>query len=176
MQLLSISEPQHPALPFIRPLYEAAFPAHERRAWAQLLGMLSHPGMQLSVIQEAETLIGFVIAWPLQSLQYIEHLAVDPGQRGKQYGSRLLQQLIREASGNMILETEPPHDELAQRRIAFYQRAGFHTIPFPYQQPPYRAGEPPLPMQLMSLLPITDAAEFEAMALTIKTTVYEAWY
>jgi GNAT superfamily N-acetyltransferase len=176
MQLLPISQQQHAAIPFIQQLYEAAFPAPERRAWPQLLTMLPHPGMQLSVIQEAEVPIGFVIAWPLQSWQYIEHLAIDPGQRGRQYGSRLIQQLIEDATGNIILEVEPPHDEMAARRIEFYRRAGFHTIPFPYQQPPYRAGEAPLPMQLMSLLPVTDATEFEKMASAIKTGVYEAWY
>jgi ribosomal protein S18 acetylase RimI-like enzyme len=176
MQLLPVSTPQHPALPFIRSLYEAAFPAAERRTWTQLLAMLPHPAMQLSVIQDAATPIGFLIAWPFEQWQYLEHLAIDPLQRGKQYGSRLLQQFTKEASGNILLEVEPPHNAVAQRRIEFYQRAGFHTLPFPYQQPPYRAGEPPLPMQLMSLLPVTDSKAVETIAQVIKTAVYEAWY
>jgi ribosomal protein S18 acetylase RimI-like enzyme len=176
MQLVPVSMPQHPALPFIRSLYEAAFPVAEHRSWTQLLAMLPHHAMQLSVIQDAATPIGFVIAWSFEQWQYLEHLAIDPLQRGKQYGSRLLKQLIQEADGNILLEVEPPLNDLAQRRIQFYQRAGFHTLPFPYQQPPYRSGGPPLPMQLMSLLPLTDSKAVERMAQAIKTTVYEAWY
>lgn len=176
MQLLPVLAPLDPALPFIQHLYETAFPERERRRWPQLLTMLQHSAMQLSIAAEAAIPIGFVIIWTLPQGQYIEHLAIDPRQRGRQYGSRLVQHLITQATGNIILEVEPPQDETARRRIAFYRRAGFHTLPFPYQQPPYRAGEPPLDMELMGLLPITGAADFETIAGAIKTTVYEAWH
>jgi ribosomal protein S18 acetylase RimI-like enzyme len=174
--LQPVNKPDHPSLSFIQQLYETSFPLRERRDWNQVLSLLSNARMQLAVIEEAGRSIGFAIGWSISGWHFIEHLAIDPAQRGKQYGSRVMQQLIEHGQHHIILEVEPSHDDLARRRILFYERCGFHLVPFPYLQPPYRAGEEPVPMQLMSMPAITRVDELQNIAQAIKTTVYEPFY
>lgn len=50
----------------------------------------------------------------------------------------------------IVLEVEPPEGSLAKKRIRFYKRMGFHLNGYHYVQPPYRLGEHPVPLKLMS--------------------------
>lgn len=174
--LQRILEAEHPSLLFIQTLYEHSFPIRERREWQQLLSLLPNSSMQLNVVMDAGAYIGFVIGWTIGNWHFVEHFAIDPALRGKQYGSRVLQLLVEHAQRRLILEVEPAHDATAQRRIHFYERNGFLLAPLPYWQPPYRLGESPIPMQLMSMPAITSAHELADIASTIKATVYEAFY
>lgn len=174
--LQEVHEKGHPALSFIQELYESSFPFRERREWQQVLSLLSQAPMRLLVAAEEGTYIGFVIGWHVGSWYFVEHLAIDPTQRGKQYGSRVMEQLIDYGRQRIILEVEPGEDETRQRRIRFYEKLGFHLVTFGYQQPPYRAGEEPVPMQLMSMPAITSASKLDAIAQVIKSTVYEPFY
>ena len=56
---------------------------------------------------------------------------------------------IKENENGYELEVEMPDNEMAQRRIGFYQRQGFALWNYPYLQPPYRQGDDFLPMYLM---------------------------
>ena len=87
---------------------------------------------------------------------YVEHFAIVPEARGGCLGEHMLQQ-FRQAFPRVLLEAEPPTDELTQRRIAFYRRCGFEVLERPYLQPPYRRGEQPVPLVLMT----TDAVWLE---------------
>lgn len=174
--LYEVRETEHPALPYVQELYEASFPFRERREWHQVLSLLSHEAMRLMVLVEESTYVGFVIVWRIGSWHFVEHLAIDPAQRGKQYGSQLMHEIIEYGQHRIILEVEPGDDETARRRIRFYEKLGLHLVAFAYQQPPYRLGELPLPMQLMSMPPITSASKPGGIAEVIKTTVYEAFY
>jgi ribosomal protein S18 acetylase RimI-like enzyme len=171
-----INDQEHFSLSFVQQLYEATFPLHERREWKDVLRLLSHPPMQMILITDGGADIGFAIGWRIGHWYFLEHLAIDPAQRGKQYGSQVMQELIVYAEKNIILEVEPAHDELALRRIRFYERLGFQLAPFPYLQPPYRQGELPVRMELMSMPPIIRAEEMGEIAQAIKATVYEAFY
>ncbi len=175
MHLIPVSHHNHEVLDMIRPLYEESFPMHERRVWDSLVPLLSGTPMRLLYIREENTFIGFVIVWAIGDWQYIEHFAIVAHQRGRQYGSQLLEHLAHDNNGQLVLEVEPPHDEVASRRIAFYERAGFSIAPFPYLQPPYRAGEAPVPLQVMSRPAITEQSVFHDLAAAIKIQVYESW-
>ena len=69
--------------------------------------------------------------------------------RNRGYGGRTLE-ILKEMYERMVLEAEPPTDDLRSRRIAFYERNGFSKNDYPYLQPPYRPGETRVPLVLMS--------------------------
>ncbi|MFT3826226.1 MAG: GNAT family N-acetyltransferase [Chitinophagaceae bacterium] len=172
MTFETIYSTDHSSLQFIQPLYENAFPLHERREWAQLLQLLSQPDMQLLLIKDEDIYVGFAIVWSFADWHYLEHLAVDPQHRGKKYGSTVMQELLKYSGNRLVLEVEHPHDEAAKRRIGFYERLGFTILPFEYQQPPYRKGEAFNPMLLMSIPVIDNEDIFNAIAALIKERVY----
>lgn len=82
---------------------------------------------------------GYAIVTAPQGTTYalINFLAIFPQSRSKRYGSAFLRILIERFSDRtIVLEVESPdaaRDDaeraLRQRRIAFYERAGFHRIP-----------------------------------------------
>lgn len=132
--------------------------------------------MRLMVIVEENTYVGFAIIWNIGSWHFVEHLAIDPEQRGKQYGSQVMNEIIEYGQHRIILEVEPGADDIGKRRIRFYEKLGLQLVAFAYQQPPYRMGEEPLPMQLMSMPAITSASKLGAIAQVIKSTVYTPFY
>lgn len=162
-------------LPFIRDLYESAFPMHERRNWISFINTLACADMQLFLLHDEEP-VGFVIVWLIEDFCYVEHLAISAAQRGKQYGGKVIDELLAQFNQRIILEVEPEHDEDSKRRILFYTRKGLQLIPFSYLQPPYRKGENSYEMTLMSIPAITSYNKFESIATDIRTTVYEQFY
>ena len=59
------------------------------------------------------------------------------------------------------MEVEIPEEEMAKRRINFYQRQGFSLWEKPYQQPPYKAGDNYLPMLIMAYGDIECGKDFD---------------
>ena len=175
MQWIRITDAEHLLLPFARNLYESAFPIHERRDWTNFLKTISYNGMQLSLLEDAAP-VGFVITWQIKDFCYVEHLAISSSQRGKQYGGKVIDELLHKFNQRIILEVEPEHDEDSRRRILFYKRKGLQLIPFRYIQPPYRRNENAYEMQLMSIPSIHSYHEFKSIASDIRATVYEQFY
>jgi len=176
MELHIITRADHPQLDFIRDLYESTFPVQERRDWHQLLQLLEEPAMQLSVVMVEQQAVGFVIAWKLGTWYFVEHLAIDPAQRGKNYGGRVMEAILEAGRGRVILEVESVHDTNSLRRINFYERLGYAVVDLDYHQPPYRKGDAELQMHLMSRPAIEDETEARAIAGNIRATVYERYH
>jgi ribosomal protein S18 acetylase RimI-like enzyme len=167
-----ITQADELALGEIKPLYENTFPQYERRTWDALLKLLAEPKMSLNTIISDQQFIGFVIYWKLEEWLYIEHFAIIPGMRGQQLGTGVIQLLLAEAGGKLILETEPAITGEAIRRIEFYQKLGLEVINHPYNQPAYRSEEKPFPMLLMTSLYLGQQ-ECERVTGLIKQEVYE---
>ena len=72
----------------------------------------------------------------------------------------------------VVLEVEPAETPMAQRRIVFYQRHGFHLSAIPYVQPPYRKEDQPLPLCLMT----TDNQYLTAHADAVIRQIHSAVY
>ena len=77
-------------------------------------------------------------------------LAVNENARGKGIGTKALLRWAGESESPVVLEVEPPETAIAQRRIGFYQRAGFTLNSFSYWQPAMQPGQEPIPLLLMS--------------------------
>lgn len=166
----------HPYLVPIQTWYETSFPPNERRQFGQLQQLLACPDMHLCGLVDGDDLVGFIVYWHWPDILFVEHIAVDPNQRGKQYGQQAISQLLRLESPYHILEVEQPQDTMSQRRIHFYERQGFMLNPFPYAQPPYQASNPAIPMHLMSIPAIPDQETCSILSQRIKERVYERFY
>ncbi len=119
-------------------LYISAFPAEERRSLDYQIETMERACYHFDAIMDQSEVIGFLGWWDLDDMRYIEHFATSPSVRGKGYGREALENFIAEDSLAIILEVEPPMDELTRRRIAFYERIGLILNDHPYSHPSYR--------------------------------------
>ena len=74
--------------------------------------------------------------WKAGDFHYVEHLAVSPRLRGQNMGSKALAAFAE--GRRVILEIDPPEDEISVRRLHFYQRLGFVENPQEYIHPSFR--------------------------------------
>lgn len=140
-------------------LYCESFPHAERRGWKTNADakqwICSHKNCHVYLIRFESRFVGFLNCWnlytPHREILYIEHFAISPGQRGNGLGADVLKEIISTSKIGIILEVEPPVDEMTRRRIAFYERNGLklHTN-LPYQQPPYSTDRQPVVLKIMS--------------------------
>lgn len=167
---------EHPYMAIIRPWYEGSFPIDERRDFDQLAQILHCQEMHVCALIDDEQPVGFIIYWNWTSVLFVEHFAIDPNLRGKQFGQKALQLLLSTQSNYVVLEVELPDDETRLRRVQFYERQGFILNSFAYAQPPYQAGRSPIPMKLMSMPAIPNDESFASLSELIRENVYQRFY
>lgn len=133
-------------------LYEKSFPEEERRASEELFGDARPEGLKLYIIYEEEhkQMLGFVSLWVMEGFRFVEHFALFAEMRNKGYGAEVLRWLQSQSKEPIVLECERPHEEMARRRLAFYERCGFGIIDSNYEQAPYSSGQPWVPMLLLA--------------------------
>ncbi len=177
MTFLRISQ-THPYLTTIQLWYETSFLPNERRIFDDLRQLLPCSDMYLCALVDQDQLVGFMIYWQWTDagVLFVEHFAIDPEQRGKQFGQKALEHLLRIERACFILEVELPDNEISYRRIQFYERQGFSLNTFAYAQPPYQRGNPAIPMRLMSIPAIASQDYFDECRTLIRERVYERFY
>lgn len=116
-------------------LMHEAFPPSERRSDEEFLRLFHHPNVQILCSQEQERLNGFLLFWVLDGFVFAENFAVRPTSRGLGLGTEMLRALRGRFGLPVILEVEPPEDELTRRRVAFYERNGYHLNDCEYYLP-----------------------------------------
>lgn len=149
--------------PQVWPLYESAFPACERRSAAHHHRALGDAEFFAHTIYSGEQFAGLVHFWQWGDMAYIEHLATSPEVRGGGIGGRVVEWAKEATAGKLlVLEIEPPVDELTCRREGFYKRHGLVSNPqFEHIHPSYSQETDPHQLILMSWpRPITQA-EFD---------------
>lgn len=135
---------------YVEKLLVASFPDNEYRPlkqWREYTDGKKH--FYNNVIFNDNTPIGVITYWDFGTFYYAEHFAIAPQQRNGGFGKKALNQLCQTLKLPIVLEVEMPDNEMAQRRIGFYQRQGFTLWSYPYKQPPYKQGDDFLPMYLM---------------------------
>lgn len=124
-------------------IFEVSFPFEEQRerpAWSRAL---SEPACRARVYGNAENPCAILVFWHFGHCRYIEYFALDPEMRGGGRGSAILKNFIAEEPDvPVVLEIEPPEDELTTRRLRFYERLGFARCAEEHFHPPYHAGFP----------------------------------
>ncbi len=126
-----------------------AFPPAERRDHAAAKALLQNPHFQIYHVVPDDAPVGFITLWQLSTCLFAEHLCIYSAHRNGGYGAAVLRYL-KETYPRIVLECEHPAGEMAARRLGFYERNGFCRNDLIYHQPAYRAGEPDLPLLLLS--------------------------
>lgn len=155
-------------------LMEQSFPPNERRTYEEQKALLNNSRYNISIVpgSKKHSLNAFLAYWTLGDLIFIEHFAVNPLCRNTGLGSALLQDMIRQQTHRICLEVELPENDLAKRRIRFYERNGFFLNQYPYVQPSISKGRSPIPLLIMtSGQPVS-----EKIFQEIKSTLYEYVY
>lgn len=158
---------------FIEKLLIQAFPKEEYRELADFRFLTIHEShFHNNLIANDGVPLGLVTYWDMGAFCYIEHFAILPKMRNRGYGHEVLEYLKTYLDCPLVLEVECPVEEMARRRIAFYQRQGFLLWQHDYLQPPYRSGDTPLPMLLMVYGALDETADFESVKRMIHQVVY----
>jgi ribosomal protein S18 acetylase RimI-like enzyme len=149
--------------------YCSSFPEDERRNEEQFYALLENRKARLLAIDIQNNRIGYLITWDLDKAVFLEHFEVFEVYRNNKYGSKILTEFAK-IHPHLILESEPSTlNEIAARRIAFYERNGYKIVDENYIQPAYGEGKNPLNLCLMSNFTPTDLS---ATIKNIHQTVY----
>lgn len=116
--------------------------------------------------------VGLITYWDFGHFYYVEHFAIDPSQRNSGHGKNVLNHLCQLLKLPIVLEVEMPEEEMAQRRIRFYQRQGFSLWDSPYRQPPYKPGDDYLPMRLMAYGDLLCERDYDSVKKYLYREVY----
>ena len=153
----SISDPSWPA---VYRLYEQSFPRCEQRSERDYAAALCDERLHAESVWDGDCFVGLVFWWLAdEGYVYLEHLAVDPALRGRNYGARILHELCAR-SGRVWLEIDPPEDEISCRRRKFYERNGFVYNDYDYFHPSYQLPPHPHRLMVMSYPTALTPAEF----------------
>lgn len=115
---------------------------------------------------------GFITWWDFGGFVYGEYFAMLPECRGAGIGGEVIDRFVADAGKPVVLEVELPTNDMARRRIGFYERHGFAVCDADYAQPPYDAGGECVPMRLMSHGMSLDAEAFERVRSILYAEVY----
>lgn len=117
-------------------LYGKSFPLHEQRRPAAQRAALECEDYHFDLAYDGERFVGMILYWETSDFYYVEHFCIEPELRSCGYGQSILSGL-RGRGKTVLLEIDPPVDEISVRRQGFYERAGYHANPYPHVHPPY---------------------------------------
>lgn len=147
---LRLTDTRHPFFGEAWRLYLKSFPPQERRRLPTQKKIMDTPPYHFELALEVGSMIGFVLWWGFDDVRYIEHLATFPHLRGKGHGARILKKFIEADDTPVLLEVEPPTDDISRRRVGFYERAGFVFNDHDYSHPPYKKGGERVRLMIMT--------------------------
>lgn len=151
-------------------LYRLSFPFHEQREAASQQQIMSNEEYQFNLIYDEDEFIGLMLCWETAAFIYVEHFCILPAMRNKRYGETALRLLNRRGKP-VILEIDPPVDEISIRRKSFYERAGFQQNDYEHGHPAYHAGYPAHRLVVMSCPDPLSGDQYEGFAQYLKTVV-----
>lgn len=155
-------------------LMEDSFPESEYRTYEKQLKLLELNEYKIfTKYDENKNLVAFAAIWDFPKFVFIEHLAVSPLCRGGGIGTNFMKELIENYDKKVILEIEPPQNEISIKRFKFYKRLGFHICKYEYYQAPLRSGQKKLRLDLMSYPAPLDKNSFDYINNYIHEYVYK---
>ena len=152
MTVTRLHSPQHSLAREWWALYECAFPASERRGAAQHAEAMQNAAFHCLHLADEQGFVGILSYWKWDKCCYVEHLAIVPARRGQGCGHRALELV----PAPVILEIEPVADAGTARRLRFYESCGYTRLPYVHTQLAYQAGQPDIPLWLLSCPPMTE--------------------
>lgn len=173
MKMTRITNPDEVCFNRLMELYQEAFPAEERRDVEQLKRLIREKeAMYFNVVEFDGELAGLFVYWDFKEFFYLEHLAVYAEMRNNKIGQQVLDYTKEHLKGIRLLEVEPADNEMAARRIAYYERNGYQVLDKSYIQPSYDGIRSSIPLWIMGNKPYEDAGLLQKHVVTIKEKVY----
>ncbi|CAJ1825815.1 GNAT family N-acetyltransferase [Aeromonas veronii] len=168
-----IREVNHPAWPLVWQIYGESFPRYEQRQSQHQPQKMRDPRYHCQIFYQDGLLLGFIFWWACGEQVYIEHLAINPALRGRNYGSRLLAEFCERAGKTVILEIDPPEDEIAIRRLRFYQGLGFCLNDYAHLHPPYHSDYQGHALRVLSYPRLLEEEAYQRFNSMLVETVME---
>lgn len=154
-------------------IMKESFPLDEYRTYDEQRELLDKKNYAVYGVRRGGRVAAFIALWENEEVTFIDHFAVRNGLRGNGLGGKVLKELLSVRGYKTVcLEVEPPENDTAKRRIAFYERCGFFLNVHPYTQPALSAGRNPVRLMIMTSRRAIDADEF----IALKNTLYESFY
>ena len=154
-------------------LYHDSFPLHEQREALSQSRILENDAYHFNVICDNGAFVGEILYWAIGDFFYIEHFCIDLAVRNKGYGQKTLSAL---QNTPLVLEIDPPIDEISIRRKRFYERSGFVENPYPHVQLPYHRGGAEHRLVIMSRPRTLSRNEYEGINEYLHNTVMKDVY
>lgn len=154
-------------------LYGESFPYHEQREADSQRAVMSREAYRFLRIVEDGRFAGLLLCWDVGGMTYVEHFCMLPALRGQGLGRRALEKLAAEGRP-VVLEIDPPADELSRRRLGFYERCGFCQNPYAHVHPPYHRGMEGHALMVLSRPGALDAQAYKAFAAYLRGEVCPA--
>ncbi len=130
-------------------LYENSFPFCERRDIPNHEIALTYSDYHFDFIIKDNKFIGIMLYWETNEFIFLEHFAILPSLRNNGFGQSALS-LLKEKNKTIILEIEPPIDDLTLRRLNFYKRNDFNLTNHNHIQLKYHKNDADLILNIMS--------------------------
>ena len=173
MEVHRITQTRDPLYEKAIQLYNISFPAHEQREALSQSQILEQDAYHFDVVCDNGEFIGDILYWDLGSAFYIEHFCVLPTMRNKHYGQKILNAY---QSSPLILEIDPPVNEISVRRKKFYERCGFVANPYIHIHPPYHHGNAGHELVVMSSSKMLTPDEYGQFNHYLQNTVMKNVY
>ena len=125
-----------------------SFPIHELRTGKPRDRVAQDPAFYPVAVRKNEETVAAIYSWELNGLIYIEHFAVRKDMRGRGTGSNALKGFI--SGREILLEIEPPVDEIKIKRLNFYQRLGFVRTGIIFMHPAFVKDAAPYPLEVLT--------------------------
>ena len=142
-------------------LYQSSFPVEERRDDQEQQRVLHKADYHFDLIMDGDAFIGVTLYWETDDFVFLEHFTTLPELRGNGYGKMALD-LLKQKNKVILLEIEPPVDDLTQRRYHFYQRNGFVMNPYYHIQAKYHLGDEDLELKVLSYPRVLEKDEYRS--------------
>lgn len=173
MHLERITSENHPMYKKAMELYHKSFPWHEQRENSSQDDILGNEAYHFDLVYDGVTFVGEVLYWEIADFLYIEHFCILPEMRSRGYGEKVLS-ILQEKP--LILEIDPPQDEISIRRKGFYQRCGFTANTFSHVHPPYHKDTEGHALVVMSSPRLLTQDEYDTFRRSLETMVMKNVY
>lgn len=152
-------------------IFTDSFEDDLRRSYEGQKQLLNDRIYHLDHIIDEGVVVGFISWWDLDEFIFVEHFAVDKNQRGKGLGARTVCDMLGKDK-TIILEVEPAHTLIDEKRIAFYKRCGMFLNEYFYMQPALQPSYKPVELIIMSSKPLLED-EFNKVKHTLYKKIYK---
>ena len=173
MNIERVTSTAHPLYQKAMELYSISFPAHEQREARSQSQIMTQDAYHFDVIHDKGEFIGEILYWEIAGFFYIEHFCILPAMRNKHYGQKILNAY---QANPLILEIDPPVDEMSIRRKKFYKRCGFVENSYRHIHPPYHAENHGHELIILSSPRMLETGEYERFNHYLQDTVMKDVY